>query len=93
MIEKLIKINPVSIMKIGKPPQQQQQTKGQSSENNKGPWIGWDSRWFERKNVISKVTLLQYYVKSIHHDADQRPEWTVDIWITLAHTVYKSGIF
>ena len=37
MIEKLIKINPVSIMKIGKPPQQQQQTKGQSSENNKGP--------------------------------------------------------
>ena len=43
------------------------------------------------KNIISKVALLQYYTKSIHHDAEQWPEWTEDI--SLTHTVHESGIF
>ena len=27
--------------------------------------------------MTSKIALLQYYAKSIHRDAEQRPEWTV----------------
>ena len=42
------------------------------------------------KNVISKVALLQYYAKLIHHDAEQWPEWTVDISLTHTHSI-KAG--
>ena len=44
-----------------------------------------------RKHAISKVALLKYNAKSIHHDAEQWPEQMVDISPT--HRVPKSGLF
>ena len=42
------------------------------------------------KNMrFQKVALLKYYVKSIHHDAEQRHDWTIDI--SLTHRVLKAG--
>ena len=48
--------------------------------------IAFDGRLHLQKKhqVISKVALLQYYAKSIHHDAEQWHEWTVDK--STAHT-------
>ena len=37
--------------------------------------------------MISKVALLQYYAKSIPRDAEQWPEWTEDISLTVTHTL------
>ena len=44
-----------------------------------------ENMWFQ------KSAILKYYAKSSHHDAEQWPEWMVDI--SLTHTVQKSGIF
>ena len=35
-----------------------------------------------QKHAISKVETLKYYEKSIHRDAEQWPEQTVDISLT-----------